>query len=230
LNLFFVIFAKKENPFFTTFSVPFLEENTGFKMQYLLAMKIDSTPYVIELNPFSQSNLQRSEFDCIIDDHHSSIFKGVQYELKILKHNEICKNILINGLGKYTPIQEHTFAFDHNHLVICCGNKVFGLNFPELTLDWVIQPDPVACHQIFKISNGFIIHGEIWVRKINILGEVEWQHEFDDIIGDIKENPSCFQIHNDTIEVHDFSDNVYMINFEGRLLEKKMYKHANLSV
>lgn len=193
-------------------------------------MKIYSTPYEIELIPLQKPNMDRSCFDCIIDDHHSTIFKGVQYELKISKHGKVSKNILINGLGKYTPVQEHTFAFDHNHLVICCGNKVFGLNFPELTLDWVIQPDPVACHQIFKISNGFIIHGEIWVSKINFLGEVEWQLEFDDIIGDIKENRSCFQIHNDTIEVHDFSDNVYQINYEGLLLEKRSYKHAKLSV
>lgn len=193
-------------------------------------MKIYSTPYEIELIPLQKPNMDRSGFDCIIDDHHSSIFKGVQYELKISKDGTICNNILINGLGKYTPVQEHSYLYDNKHLLICCGNKVFCLNFPELTLDWVMQPDPVACHQIVKIPNGFIIHGELWVSKINILGELEWQLEFDDIIGDIKENRSCFQILNDTIEVHDFSDNIYMINFEGQLLEQKMYQRNKLSV
>jgi len=193
-------------------------------------MKIDSTPYEIELNPIPQSNLQRSEFDCVIDDHHSPVFKGVQFELKIIENGEVFKNILINGLGKFTPVQEHSFLLDQSHLLICCGNKLFGLNFPALTLDWVMQPDPIACHQIVKIPNGFIIHGELWVSKINILGELEWQLEFDDIIGDIIENPSCFLVHNDYIEIHDLSDNLYFINFEGRLLEKKMYKRSKLTV
>lgn len=193
-------------------------------------MKINNTPYEIELNPIPQSNIQRLDFDCIIDDHHSPVFKGVRYELKIFEYGIVFKNILINGIGKFTPVQEHSFLLDQNHLMICCGNKLFGLNFPELTLDWVIQPDPVACHQIYKISNGFIIHGEIWVSKVNILGELEWQLEFDDIIGDISDNPSCFEVYKDYIEIHDLSDNVYFINFEGRLLEKKMYKYSGLSV
>jgi hypothetical protein len=193
-------------------------------------MKIDSTPYEIELNPIPQSNNQRSDFDGVIDDHHSPVFKGVQYELKIFKNGVAFKNILINGIGKFTPVQEHSYAYDNHHLLICCGNKLFGLNFPELTLDWVMQPDPIACHQIVKIPNGFIIHGELWVSKINILGELEWQLEFDDIIGDICDNPSCFEVYKDYIEIHDLSDNVYFINFEGRLLEKKMYKYSGLSV
>ena len=214
----------------TKFSDPFHKENTGFKNSIFHTMKIDSTPYEIELNPLIQSNLKKSDFDCIIDDHHSPIFKGVQYELKILNDGLICKNILINGLGKFTPVQEHSYAYDKQHLLICCGNKIFGLKFPELTLDWVMQSDPVACHQIVKISNGFIIHGELLISKINIFGEMEWQLEFDDIIGDIIDNPSCFIVHKDYIEIHDLSDHVYFINFEGRLLEKKMYKHSSLSV
>jgi hypothetical protein len=189
-------------------------------------MKIECSPYEIELKLASDTNLNSSllnqNYDFVYHDENYPIFKGTQFEIKLLDNGNIIKNILINSLGKNTMFHNNTIWLDHDKILICCGNKVFHFQIPEMKLIWSLTLDPVACYEFYKIPDGFIAHGEITISKFNLEGQLLWQTEFLDIIGD-NEDKKHFMCSSDNIEIIDFSDNHYIINFDGEMIEQELY-------
>lgn len=101
--------------------------------------------------------------------------------------------------------------------------------------DIIIQMDMVRCcvikskkfdtfgnwWHIYQIHDGFIVHGEIEIVRLNKHLEVIWYFSGADIFAsaDIYD---VFQMCNDRIKLYDFIGNYYEINYDGELIFSKM--------
>ena len=74
-----------------------------------------------------------------------------------------------------------------------------------------------------RISHSYIIHGEIEIIMLNDAFEEQWTFAGRDIFA-TQSNKNPFTICDNTIELFDWEDNYYKIDFDGNLVEEKPTK------
>lgn len=70
---------------------------------------------------------------------------------------------------------------------------------------------------IHKISNGYIVHGEFVVLKVDLLLNVTWTFSGADIFVTQDDHPA-FQIINDRIVLRDWNNDIYELDMYGQLI------------
>jgi outer membrane protein assembly factor BamB len=126
---------------------------------------------------------------------------------------------LIAGEGGVTGIHDTSMIIEEDKLLICCCDSVFCLNLPNLEINWQIKADWATCFQIFKLEETYLIHGELTISRIDKNGEILWQFGGRDIFvsGD---GTGIFEIHSDHILVSDWTETVYKLDFDGKLIDE----------
>lgn len=140
-----------------------------------------------------------------------------QYGIKILNDGTEINTCIIIGSGGATGINKSSALLDIDKVVICCCNTVFCLSVPSLELLWQTEADIATCFEIYKLDNDYIVHGELDISRIDGCGNIKWQFGGMDIwvsLGD----KSAFTIASDCIQLFDFCNNEYRIDFNGKLL------------
>lgn len=73
---------------------------------------------------------------------------------------------------------------------------------------WKIQGDSATCIGIYKVSDGYIVHGELEISKIDSRGNIIWKRSGRDIFTTL-EGIDNFRIENNAIYVTDWQNNTY---------------------
>ena len=132
--------------------------------------------------------------------------------------NVILKSSLIGATGGGTGVHEHSFALNGSLLSICCSDSVFCFDLPNLSLNWVTKADDAICFGIYNYRDDFIVHGEMQITRLSNHGEIFWQQSGKDIFTTaVGEN--VFTINEEHILVKDWENNVYKIDFDGKLID-----------
>jgi hypothetical protein len=137
---------------------------------------INDTTY----NPGSSDNLMdyaRFYSNEMHPDYHYLTRHGIF----ILKNDEIETSICICSSGGHTGIHPTCAVFEYNHLTICCADSIFCLRVPELDLAWMAKADFATCFEIFKYEDGYIVHGELEISRLDKDGSKIWQFSGSDI-------------------------------------------------
>ncbi|MCC8147251.1 MAG: hypothetical protein LIO93_12640 [Bacteroidales bacterium] len=142
-----------------------------------------------------------------------------KHGIKVYQDKEIINSCLVVASGGATDIHERSSLIDSNKLLICCCNTLFNLSLPTLNLNWKKQVDDVACFQIFKLEDDYIIHGELLITRISKDGIIKWQFGGKDIFVSI-DNKESFKLKDGYIELRDFGDTVYKLSFDGKAIIK----------
>lgn len=140
-----------------------------------------------------------------------------RHGILIYRDAQIIDSCMVIGSGGATGIHKNSSIVDNDRLVICCCDTVFCLTLPGLELKWKTQADQVTCFQIFKQQDGYIIHGELQVTKLDKDGNKKWEFGGADIFVSI-DNEEEFKIESDGILLTDFAKTKYKIDFDGKLL------------
>ena len=74
---------------------------------------------------------------------------------------------------------------------------------------------------IYRIPKGYIIYGEIEIIMLNDSFEKQWTFSGRDIFA-TQSSKNSFAICDNTIELFDWEDNYYKIDFDGNLIEEKL--------
>jgi len=138
-----------------------------------------------------------------------------RHGVKIFEKGTLIKSAIICAFGGTSNIGNNSAIIDNENLLICCGNKVFCLQLPSLLLNWVTETDESACFAIYKANNAIFTHGEIEITRLDENGNIVWQKSLMDIIVNINNAENCFILHENHIELQDFSSNKYTIDFNG---------------
>ncbi len=130
-------------------------------------------------------------------------------------HLEVLGQVLNNGGA--SGLHEHCYVIDDITLLLCVGDPIFCLGIPSLELLWISQVDSACCFGIYKISDGFIIHGELEITRINTSGNIVWQHSGSDIFTTAK-GGDTFKIENDIIYAKSWDHRRYKFSLSGEVL------------
>ena len=123
----------------------------------------------------SADNLFEFDFE-YLEKSASTIFG-----IKILDNNVCLKSAVISSQGGETGVHNSALVLEEDRLILCCGDKVFCLSIPDLTLLWKTKADDFTCFQIFGHQDSYIVHGEINISRINHDGMILWQYSGEDI-------------------------------------------------
>ncbi len=140
-----------------------------------------------------------------------------KHGVKIYEDDQIIDSCIIIASGGTTGIHQNSTLVDNDQLLICCCDTIFCLALPDLALKWKTQADQATCFQVFKLQDGYIVHGELLITKLDREGNKKWEFGGDDIFVSIN-NEEVFKMDNDGILLTDFAMSKYKIDFEGKLL------------
>jgi len=113
--------------------------------------------------------------------------------------------------GGRTGVHQNCSILENDRLLVCCGNNVFCLSIPELDFLWATKADSAACLGIYKSEDGYIIHGELEISRLDALGRALWEFSGSDIFTTL-EGKGDFRLQAGVIEAVDWSGLKYRID------------------
>lgn len=176
---------------------------------------------VIEVYDDPTYQLASTDNNSSYSHHHfgtkENEYSTSKHGIIIRKNGEEINSCVVVGAGGRTSISQNSSIMDDDQLLICCGNKIFCLNIPSLTLKWDIQVDQVTCFQIYPLDDDYVVHGELEITRLDRNGNIKWQFIGSDIFVSLNEE-EVFRLHNDYISLFDFSNLKYKLDFNGKVI------------
>ena len=137
------------------------------------------------------------------------------FGLKILKNETLISSAVIGAEGGSSSLSEKSQIIENDRILICCSDSVFCLDLPTLNLKWKIKPDEITSFRIFKIDNGYIIHGELQITRIDNEGKIIWKQGGADIFVN-PDGKDELEINKDYIKAVDWENRVYIWDLNGK--------------
>lgn len=104
-----------------------------------------------------------------------------QHGILITKDEKVQNSAIVLCTSGITGVHETGCIVDDDKLLICCGDCVFSLSLPSLLLQWQTKADDCTCFEIVKHTDGYIVHGELGITRLNVAGEIVWSISGPDI-------------------------------------------------
>ena len=139
------------------------------------------------------------------------------FGLKIFENGTQISSAIIGAEGGASGLSKNSQIIETDRIIICCSNGVYCLDLPTLNLNWKIKPDEITSFRIFKIDNGYIIHGELQITRINNDGDIVWKQGGADIFVN-PDGKDEIEITKDYIKVIDWENRVYKWDLNGKVI------------
>ena len=114
-------------------------------------------------------------------------------------------------------------------LVLSLGDTLVCLSFPELKLNWKLNPDGWPVFEFYDPEESFLLRGELCIHRIDLNGEIMWSYGGMDIWVNIDGLPEI-TILEDSIKLIDFESTEYLIDFNGKTLKEPVSKSKSASI
>lgn len=115
------------------------------------------------------------------DRHYEDYIYLTRHSIHILRDEEVLTSALLISSGGTTGIHETFSLIDDNKFLICCAHTIFCLALPDLDLLWHTKADSATCFEIFNYQDGYIVHGELEISRLDKHGSLIWQFGGTDI-------------------------------------------------
>jgi len=157
-----------------------------------------------------------NEYDFIYFDKSEYQFPSV-FGIKIFQGDTQLKSAIIGSIGGATGIHDMSAIVEDDRILICCSNTIFCLSIPELNLLWRTQADQGTCFEIYKYQDGYIIHGELEISRLDKDGKILWQRSGADIFT-TQDGKDDFRIMENYILATDWENRKFKFDFNGNIL------------
>jgi len=137
--------------------------------------------------------------------------------IKIYQNEELIDSAFISFWGGGTVVTETSVIIDDGALLACCGHSVFCFKIPTFDLLWHTIADMATSFEIFPIRDGYIVHGELQITRLNKNGIMLWQTYGADIFVTV-DGSEQFEVTESYIIATDWNNDVYVINFDGETI------------
>lgn len=133
-----------------------------------------------------------------------------------LSENEIeISSAIIGAEGGASGLHKTSQIIENNRILICCSDTIFCLDLVTLNLNWKTEVDQATAFEIFAIDNGYIIHGELEITRIDSNGKIIWQNNGADIFVSPEGNED-FEIKENYIRATDWEKRNYVWDYNGK--------------
>jgi hypothetical protein len=99
----------------------------------------------------------------------------IRHGIFLFKDGEIERSACVCSSGGQTGIHSRSSVLDRNSFLICCADSIFCLALPDLNLNWITKADHATCFGIYKYQDGYIVHGELEITRLDNSGRIIWQ-------------------------------------------------------
>lgn len=156
----------------------------------------DNRPYDITLNPFGKKHTDFSKTMCI------SV--NLYYEEYTIA--------LIGNLYSYDT---NCAILNNEILTVMQDNTIVQINIVNRTLVKALTFECMGCNSgIYELNDGYIIHGEIEIQKLDKEFNEVWSFWGKDIFENVS-GKNSFEICDNSIKLYDFLGNYYEVDFDG---------------
>ncbi len=176
--------------------------------------------YEIELI-IDKSYIVGSSENSIKYDYEYEVGKGSTtiHGVLLKRDDEVVKSAILFGNEKPTTLHSNSAIVFDDMLILCVSNRVFCLYLPSLELRWVKEFDTVACLQLFKTSESYLIHGELSICRIEFTGDIIWRYTNEDIFT-FKKGVNKLELTARGIEIKAWNDRNYLLGYDGNLISE----------
>lgn len=180
-------------------------------------MKFEIGKYQVEIitesdyNPDSKDNMANYEKEYLTDSDYNLPTK---FGIKLLESGIQLNTAIIGAEGGASGLHETSQIIENNRVLICCSDTVFCLDIPTLNLNWKTKTDEFTSFEIYKIDNGYIIHGELEITRIDNNGKIIWKNGGTDIFV-TQDGTDDFRIKDNYIRVTDWENRIYKWDYNG---------------
>lgn len=180
---------------------------------------------VFEIGKYKIEIVDESDYNPNSKDNVSNYKKGhlaesnyilpTKFGIRTMENGIELNSVIIGAEGGASGLHETSQIVEDNQMLICCGDSVFCLNVPVLNLNWKTKTDEFTSFEIFKIDNGYIIHGELEITHIDNNGEIVWKNGGADIFV-TPDGKDDFEIKEDYIKATDWGKRIYKWDYKGK--------------
>lgn len=133
---------------------------------------------------------------------------------------EITDNcLLVYSTGGPSSIDKKSYIVEDDTIYVCISNMVFSLEINGLKLNWYTEVDFATAFEIYKMNDSFIIHGELYITRLNKSGKIIWQQSGSDIFVQ-QDGSDCFYIKDNIIHAKSWDNIKYCIDYSGKLISE----------
>lgn len=159
------------------------------------------------VNKYSKNYLMESDFRL-----------PTKIGIKIFEDGTELNSAIIGAEGGATGLHKTSQIIESNRILICCSDSIFSLELPSLNLNWKTKVDEAGAFEIVKIENGFIVHGELKITRIDNDGKIIWQNGGADIFVTQNGNGD-FKVQDNIVKATDWNNKIYKWNLKGVEIE-----------
>lgn len=181
--------------------------------------------YILQ-NSRAKVAIQEVPYDALKTEAFSCIINPAGYEndelTKVFSiHIDLySRDLTIATVGSHLSDVDGCALLEDRFLILMMNEQFFRIDVTNGTVVNYNSIDFFGCNfAIFKIEHGYVVHGEVYILFLNENFEETASFSGHDIFVSIS-GKEPFTLTKDRVQLYDFEDNYYEINFEGKLLIK----------
>lgn len=129
-------------------------------------------------------------------------------------------DIMLALIGSHLSDVEGCAVLDGHSLIVMMNEQIFKINVLDGTLiDYKTLDIFGSNFALFKIDKGYVVHGEVDILFLSESFEITASFSGRDIFVSIS-GKKAFTLTKDTVQLFDFEDNYYEIDFEGKIINE----------
>ena len=132
------------------------------------------------------------------------------------------KNAEIALVGDYYTSDIDCAILEDNILTVLQNDYISQIDLETVQIFAGYELDVLGTtFSIYRMSDGYLIYGEIEIIKLDNEFNVAWKFSGKDIFVSITDK-NAFELTDRSIKVYDFEDNFYEIDFNGNLIREEL--------
>ncbi len=152
------------------------------------------------------------DYDNFAEDEFFSILH-IRYEHPAGRERNIA--LYCDFCGNY----EECSVLNADRIVIAKFNTVYMLDILTGNISYKEFKDMAGAYALYKVDDGYIIHGEMEIVKLDFDINEKWTYDGVDMFTSVTGKES-FTLLEDRIELYDFEDNHYVIDLNGKSIKE----------
>ncbi len=182
-------------------------------------MEINKHPFRVWINEdkeFDINSSSRKKYDYIYNPNYYTDTEYINTFSIIIKYRNSETRIAL--VGDLHSSVEGCAIITGNQLFVLQNDTLSVIDIETGQLLRFVEIETFGCNfSIHPIETGYIIYGEIEILKLSFDLNVEWRFSARDIFVSIH-NKKSFELCENRINLYDFQDNYYEIDFDGNLI------------
>jgi len=188
-------------------------ENSAFLQndKYYTEITLDET-YTID-------SADNKRYDYVMNPsnkRHGDMYKVLHLSVKGVQ------NVDIALIGDYYTYPEDCAILEDDILTILLDDYITQIDLKSVQIIAGYELDVLGTtFSIYRMSDGYLIYGEIEIIKLDNEFNVAWKFSGGDIFVSIT-GKNAFELTDKSIKLYDFEDNFYEIDFDGKLINEEL--------